>query len=180
MDSMIMRTSATVFGMALLIHADAPSAIAEPLPQEKCAELATEQMTLVAGGVKDDFGKGWEWGKANLKTARLKEIERFIEVTEQLGFRCGFARARFTLPPDDDSRAEAAAAGEKGEATDAPEDVPKAPPKPKPKAKAKAADAASEQPAAEPRTKPAPKVQAKPMPKADDAYRPSAPAPAKE
>ena len=153
------------------------------MPPAKCAELATEHMTLVAGGVKDDFGKGAEWGKANLKAARLNEIERYIEVTEQLGFRCGFARARFTLPPDDDSRAEAAAAAaaaEKSEPPEAPKDEPKAQPKPKPKANAKAAESAPDQTPAVPRTKPAPKVQAKPVPKADDAYRPPATEPAKE
>lgn len=177
MNTTTLRNLATA---AWLTLASLAPARAEPLPQEKCAEFATEQMTLIAGGVKGDFAKGAEWGKANLKSARLKEIERYIEVTEQLGFRCGFARARLTLPPDDDSRAEAAAAAaDKGEAPEAPKDEPKVLPKPKPKAKTKAAEAAPE-PAAVPRPKPAPKVQAKPAPKADDAFRPTATEPGKE
>lgn len=172
------RAKITGIGTALLLAlAGVAPATAEPLPQDKCAALATEQLTLVAGGVKDDFAKGAEWGRANLKTARLKEIERYIEVEEQLGFRCGLARARFTLPPDEDSQAAAAAAAAASAQPDAPKEEPKASPKPKakPKAVEKAADDAPDKAAAEPRTTPAPKLQAKPSPKPDDAYRPVAP-----
>ena len=147
---------------------------AEPLAKDACEVLVGEQQALIAAGAKDDFGKGAEWGKANLPGDRLKQVGRYIDVEEQLSFRCGLARVRFSLPADEETPS----------APEEPKVVPKAPPAPKatpaPKAKSKATgtkdagtkdapDAAAAD-AAAPASKPAPKVQAKlkPAPKPAD------------
>lgn len=144
---------------------------AEPLAKDACEALVVEQQGLIAAGVKDDFAKGPVWGKANLKSSRLVQISRYLDVEEQLSFRCGLAKIRYSLPADEETPAVPPVAEE-----------PKAPPKAKasPKAKAKAAAGESDVPAA-------PKAQAKlkPVAKPSDAFKPeaapaAAPAAAKE
>lgn len=173
-------------GIALLWSAlPLVSAIAAPLAKDACDALKTEQDALVTSGIKDDLAKGADWARGNLKPQRLQEIARFIELEEQLNFRCGLATARLKVeePPADP------AAATKSEAP-APEAKPKPKPRPKPKAAAQPA-ADPGQPAAAPAagvpgtasappapaSKPQPKPQAKPKPKADDAFRPPPPNP---
>ena len=134
---------------------------AEPLAKEACEALVAELRTLTTAGAKDNFAKGAAWGKANLPGDRLKQVGRYIEVEEQLNFRCGFARVRFSLPADE-------------ETPGTPEE-PKAAPAPKPAPKTKVKSKTGAEPAAAPdaaRSKPAPKVQAKikppPKPAADE------------
>ena len=182
-------------GAAVLGAADA--ARAEPLSKETCDTLKFEQETIVAAGVKDDMAKGPEWAKAHLSRDKLGQIRRWIELEEQLSFRCGLAKVRITLPPDE----EATGQGPDGQAQPAqpaaaqpaaaPADPPAAKPKPKPKPAAKPAAeqpaaAASPPAAAQPSAPTTPKAAAptaetpkaapkpKPKPKADDAFRPPA------
>ncbi len=160
---------------ALALAATIALARAEPLAKEACDASKTEQDKLVAGGIKDDIARGPDWAKGNLKPDRLNQIQRYIELEEQLSFRCGLASVKLMLPEPPAEATQPAA-----------EAAPKPKAKPKPRAAAvpdpPAAPAASEpgkspQPATDAAAaKPQPKAQAKPKaaakPKADDAYRP--------
>jgi hypothetical protein len=142
-------------------------AVGEPLTKEACDTVKSEQDTLAAAGVKEDFAKGPEWAKANLPRERLQQIRRYIELEEQLLFRCGLARLRFTPPAGD----EEAHAGEAAGASAGRKVEPTAAPKPFPPASAKKAAPTPRQPSAsEPATGVKPKP--RPKPKIDDAYRP--------
>lgn len=156
------RTTGLVATAALC--AAAGLAVAEPLAKEDCDRHKTEHEALINGGIKDDLAKGPEWGKANLRADRLKSIERYIALEEQLNFRCGYASAKLNLPTEDAPPAAAPDAK-------ATKPAAKARPKPKPQAKPEQATAA---PPADAAPAPAPpKAKPKPKPKADDAYRPS-------
>ena len=135
----------------------AGSVSAEPLAKEACEALVVEQQALITAGVKADFAKGAEWGKANLKADRLSEVHRYLDVEEQLSFRCGLAKVRFSLPADEETPAPAAV-------TEEPKTAPNAKPAPKPKAKSKMAAGDDAAPAG--RITPAAKVKAKVKPAA--------------
>ena len=152
---------------ALLGIAGVGSVWAEPLGKEACETLAGEQQALMTAGVKADFDKGASWGKANLQGDRLKQVGRYIDVEEQLSFRCGLARVRFSLPADEETPA----------APEEPKTAPKAKAKPKAgEAKAGEAKVGAEATPAGERPKPAPKIQAKLKPAPQPALQP-APAP---
>ena len=61
---------------------------ASPLDAESCTKLLTEHGELEVAGVEADMAKGPEWAKANLGLEKLERVRRFIEVKEQLVFRC--------------------------------------------------------------------------------------------
>ena len=166
---------------------------AAKLDKPICDDLKVEQGLLQQKGVPADLARGPEWGKANLSRPRLKEIERLIQVEEQLAFRCPQPKKPLTPGEDEDGTVVAAPAkGAKAGAKTAA--LPKAA---KPAAKATAADepesapkkktvvpkTQAPQPAsapgsaapAEPARKPAPVPKAKP--KTEDAYSPPAGAP---
>lgn len=138
----------------------APAGVAaSPLDQAACDALKTERSALVAAGIENDLARGPEGAKANkLGAERLKQIERMIEVDEQLSFRCGEAvTARPTLkePP---KPIEAAATPAKKDASAGQAAAPVSPsgeavpPKKKKKpaaAKAKSKEAAQAAPASE-------------------------------
>lgn len=144
---------------------------AEPLANDACEALNVEQATLYAGGVKDDMAKGPDWAKGNVKPARLKDIQRFIEIEEQQNFRCGLASVKLNVPEPAVAEAGTAATPETTQSK------PRAKPKARPKAASDAAAAPAEQPDAAANKGPAtvaPKLEAKPKskPKVDDAFRP--------
>ncbi|MFM9940351.1 MAG: hypothetical protein ACKVP7_12750 [Hyphomicrobiaceae bacterium] len=166
------------FGMAAVLATGGlivTVALAEPLAKEDCEKFKVEQAALEKAGIKDVLQKGATWGRANLGADKLKQVERFIFLEEQLSFRCGQAKARLTLPFAEEDQPPAApedaAKAETGDPAVTPP-VAKAKPKPKPKPAVEAAapDAAKEQPAkaaAPAPAKPAPK----PKPKVDDALK---------
>jgi hypothetical protein len=61
---------------------------AAPLDADTCAKLQTEQAQLESAGVEKDMTKGPVWAKANLGLERMQRVQRFIEIEEQLLFRC--------------------------------------------------------------------------------------------
>lgn len=61
---------------------------AEPLGKEACDQLAAERQALTGMGVEENMAKGPEWAAANLSTAALDVVKRYITVSEQLKFRC--------------------------------------------------------------------------------------------
>lgn len=71
-------------------------AAAVPLDGEVCKNLQAQLDTLRSEGATADMARGPEWARANLPLERLQRIGAYIEVEEQLNFRCGLAR--ITLP----------------------------------------------------------------------------------
>jgi hypothetical protein len=82
---------------------------ADPLDKPACDRLQSEKQTLAVLGVDKEFAKGPDWAKANLAQSELNLLKRYIDVDEQLKFRCGLAMVTLQLPdepedgPDDDS-----------------------------------------------------------------------------
>ena len=145
---------ATPFGMAS----------AAPLGKEACDAIEAERATLAATGIGEAVQKGPAWAKANLPPGRLKDVERYIGLQEQLLFRCGHAKLR-TLPiPEPEDGAD----GQPQPAKDAPasDEPAKQKPKAAPKKAKQSVEAGGGAEPQKPATKPRPK------PKADDAYRP--------
>jgi hypothetical protein len=70
--------------MALL----AGPAAATPLDEESCKKLQTERQGLAVLGVDKNLEKGADWAKANLKAADISLVKRYLELYEQLKFRC--------------------------------------------------------------------------------------------
>lgn len=151
------------------------SAQAAPkLDKETCEQLKGEQAKFLASGIAEDIQKGVDWGKANLTPERIREIEHFILLDEQLKFGCRIITmtADIFRASEEATKLEAppepapvpAPAGKQGRIN---EDGPVRPVTPKPKPKPAATAEQSAQPAAAPKPKPKPK----PKP-ADDAYIP--------
>lgn len=177
-----------------LTAASLSPACAAALDPDSCAKLKTEQETMEKAGLKDEVAKGPEWAKANLPPEKLNDIKRWIEVDEQLLFRCP-GRHLVNLPLDPDPPPPPPQANDKkGEAdkADTPAAAPRPAAPPEKKAAAPEKKAPEKKPAPqrkpptpkanstadsgeEPEAKPAPKVKATAKPKAkDDAYRPPA------
>lgn len=66
------------------------------LDAESCKQLHVEQSTFVQSGILADLQRGAAWGKANLSADRLREIEHYIMLDEQIKFACREA----TLTPE--------------------------------------------------------------------------------
>ena len=90
-------------GRILLLLAALAAALAQaraaPLDAESCAKLMNEHGQLEQAGVEADMAKGPEWAKANLLPEKLERIRRFIEIEEQLLFRCR-QKSLVSLPPE--------------------------------------------------------------------------------
>ena len=85
------------FGLAGVFAVAAPVAAGQPkLDKDTCTQLHTEQSTFVQSGILADLQRGAEWGKTNLSADRLREIEHYIMLDEQIKFACREA----TLTPD--------------------------------------------------------------------------------
>ena len=128
------------------------------LDKEICDGFKSEQERLGGKRLRDAMEKGPEWAKVNLPAAGMDDVRRYIELEEQVLFRC--PRPKPVKP------AKPAAATVDAEGEEKP--VRKA----VPKASAKAMPATETAPAAEAKPKP------KAKPKANDAYVPAAKKPA--
>jgi len=82
---MTMGRSLLLLGAAVLALARVHAA---PLDADSCAQLKIEHSQLELGGVEMDMANGPEWAKANLAPEKLERIRRFIELKEQVLFRC--------------------------------------------------------------------------------------------
>jgi hypothetical protein len=89
------------------------AALATPLDADACNKLQTERQSLNVLGVDKYIAKGADWAKANLNAADLNLVKRYLDVYEQLKFRCEKVIPVIEPPdePDDD--------GEEHEATTA-------------------------------------------------------------
>jgi len=61
---------------------------ARPLKKEVCKALAAERTTLAKKDVIDALLKGPEWSRSNIPADAIQRIRRYLEVEEQLRFRC--------------------------------------------------------------------------------------------
>jgi len=143
------------FAVCLVVfaQAEALAASSAKIDKDTCEQLKAEQAKFVQTGIMADIQKGAEWGKANLSAERLREVEHFIMLDEQLKFGCRVV----TLTEDAKNAKEAARRLELD-----PNEDPTAPPEPPAKPVAK--------PAA------APKLAPKPDLKAAGEAKPAAPA----
>ena len=169
--------SAVLASLALAAVAHAGTA---KFDAETCNQLRAEQAGFVQAGILADIQHGPEWGKANLGADRMREIEHFFLLDENLKFGCREA----TLTP------EAMRAGEEALKIEAnPDADPNAPPAAPAAAKDAADTSAATPPAAgssasnasgaepkKPAVKPKVRRRAPPHPKqkaADDAFTPA-------
>jgi hypothetical protein len=133
-------------------------ALGVALDPATCEAVRSEHALLAEGGVMLIIAKGPEWGKANASKSDLVRVARWIELEEQLTFRCGQGRVtegaqraaamaqqlENPAPTGEDKPA----AGPAPLATEpaAAEAAPKPKPKPKAEAKPRAPVAKPEQP----------------------------------
>lgn len=77
------------------------SAVAAPLPQDRCAALAAELTLLEGGGAAENLARGPEWARQNLTPEQIAYVKRLIVVREHLNFRCRtFAVVRESPSPN--------------------------------------------------------------------------------
>ncbi len=162
-----MIRSTRILGLSLAsLAAMTAQTWALPMTPDECDRAKSEQSGLETAGAAADMAQGPEWARANLPTDRLNRVARWIELQEQILFRC--PRPKPVKEPET-----AAKSGDPAEAKpdQKPASTKKSKPKPAPATTADTGDAAGE--AAPKPAKPKPQAQKKP--KADDAYRPPAP-----
>ncbi len=108
---------------AVPLHAHATQA---KIDADTCSSLRLEQIKFRQSGILDDLSKGADWAKANLPAARLREIEHYMQLDEQVKFGCRDAK----LSPEAQRASEAAARIELNSDADPTAPVAKDPPKP--------------------------------------------------
>jgi hypothetical protein len=59
---------------------------------DTCTSLRLELIKFRQSGILDDMSKGAEWAKANLTADRLREIEHYMQLDEQVKFGCRDAK----------------------------------------------------------------------------------------
>ncbi|MFT3730584.1 MAG: hypothetical protein QM780_04030 [Hyphomicrobium sp.] len=62
------------------------------LDSETCDSLRLEQIKFRQSGILDDLNKGAAWAKANLSAERLRDIQHYLELDEQVQFGCRDAK----------------------------------------------------------------------------------------
>ena len=78
----------TCLASGLALAFTTAASLATPLEKEVCSDLKEEHGQLVAAGAKANMERGPAWAKAKLQPDQIKQIERIINVEEQLAFRC--------------------------------------------------------------------------------------------
>jgi hypothetical protein len=151
--SVFRRHLITTLASTAALIAGGSGLFAAPLEKPACDRLQAEKQTLIVLGVDKEFSKGPDWAKANLVQSELNLVKRYLDLEEQLKFRCGMAVV--TLQPVQEEP-------EDGPDDDA--DTPSNAPAPKrreAKPAAKPAEAPVKAVPAAPAAKPAPKAPAK-------------------
>ncbi|MGQ0457572.1 MAG: hypothetical protein ACT4OU_10975 [Hyphomicrobium sp.] len=62
------------------------------LDDATCQEMRLEKVKFIETGILADIARGPEWAKTNLSPEKLREIELFIMLDEQLMFGCRDAK----------------------------------------------------------------------------------------
>lgn len=157
------------FAIGAIFCAPVPAWATQPkVDPETCTSLRLEQIRFRASGVLDDMSKGPQWAKANLPAARLREIEQYIQLDEQVKFGCRDAK----LSVEAERASEAAARIEIN--SDADPTAPAANDPPKPGAPAKPAAPEKKKEAAKHGTEKAEKKEAAPKKAKQPAAQPKA------
>lgn len=74
-------------GLAAVVHVPVGWA-AGRIDAGDCRAFEKERAELIKAGVRENLAKGPEWAKRNLAKEQLGKIGRYIEISEQLDFRC--------------------------------------------------------------------------------------------
>ena len=97
MRDMVQSFKAAAVCLSVLFVSGAPASAGTPkLDKDTCTQLRGEQANFVQTGILADLQRGPEWAKTNLGAPRLRDIEHFIALDEQLKFGCREA----TLTPE--------------------------------------------------------------------------------
>ena len=99
---------------ASAVGASAALATQPKLDAETCAQLRLEQIKFRQSGILNDMSKGSEWAKANLTPERLREVEHYMTLDEQVEFGCRDSK----LSPEAEKASEAASRIEKNSDAD--------------------------------------------------------------
>jgi hypothetical protein len=110
--SALLPAAAALFSCLL---ESANPALAVPLDKQACEDLALERQGLVALKVEDLMAKGAEWAASHLSLGDLNLVRRFIEVDEQIKFRCEPATTLVKLRGLDDEDDDDVGAGDRTE-----------------------------------------------------------------
>ncbi len=82
-----------IFACTVLSLAPLPvGATQAKLDADACAALRLEEIKFRQSGIVADMSKGAAWGKANLSSDRLRDIERYLQLDEQVQFGCRDAK----------------------------------------------------------------------------------------
>ena len=65
-----------------------PGALAEPLDRESCAGLQSERKQLFNADMQAALDQGPDWVKKHLTDEAIERVRRFLDVEEQIQFRC--------------------------------------------------------------------------------------------
>jgi hypothetical protein len=82
------RYWAAILGICLAAMGASEGVRAQTPDEDGCLRLEIERQALVVLGIDNYFEKGAEWAKANLTVADLNLVKRYLDVYEQLKFRC--------------------------------------------------------------------------------------------
>jgi hypothetical protein len=99
---------------ASLVSATAAFATQPKIDAETCAQLRLEESKFRQSGILNDMSKGPEWAKANLTPERLRAVEHYLTLGEQVEFGCRDAK----LSADAEKASEAASRIEKNSDAD--------------------------------------------------------------
>lgn len=100
-----LRVSLGLQSLVLAAGLAMPASAGQPkLDAETCKQLHVEQATFIQSGILADLQRGADWGKSNLSASRLREIEQYILLDEQIKFACREA----TLTPEMEKASEVA------------------------------------------------------------------------
>jgi len=87
-------TASLAILLAALAVAGASGVHAARLGKDACYELRVELGFLRAAGAEEDMKLGHDWARINLTRDELENVQRLVEVEEELRFRCGRLRGR--------------------------------------------------------------------------------------
>lgn len=86
------RISLRVNAIALLIAGAAPlivpAARAEPLDKQSCANLQNQRKQLFNADMQAALDQGPDWVKKHLTDEAIERVRHFLDVEEQIQFRC--------------------------------------------------------------------------------------------
>ncbi len=86
--AMTLKSLTVSIALFALCAATTLRAVAEPLDPDACQRLRTEREALTVLGIDNYFERGADWVKSNLTAADLNLVKRYVNVFEQLKFRC--------------------------------------------------------------------------------------------